>query len=49
MASKMSDKQNGKGDRPRKLSIPLKEYEKRWEDTFKKKDKDEDKKRIRKQ
>lgn len=29
--------QNGKGSRPRPLSVPYKEYEKRWNQIFKKK------------
>lgn len=40
-------KRNGKGSRPRPLSISLDEYKSRWEETFGKKGKkDENKKRI---
>jgi hypothetical protein len=33
----------GKGDKPRPYSIPLEEFDNRWDNIFKKKDKPEDK------
>ncbi len=33
----------GKGDKPRPYSIPLEEFDNRWDTIFKKKDKPEDK------
>jgi hypothetical protein len=32
----------GKGDKPRPYSIPLEEFDQRWDDIFKKKNKPED-------
>lgn len=32
---------NGKGDKPRPLSIPLEQFDNNWDSIFKKKDKDE--------